>query len=180
MTNPSLIRYGRPWLTTVVAILLLASSLGPATAAQPASADDAANKARQKREKAFMDQLSGTTLTGFFSTIDQKPGAVPNSDSYEITKVTKAGNFFLFHAKFGNLRLPPLPLRVVWAGTKPVITMNKIPIPGLVTFSVHLIIDKKLYAGTWSHGETLGHMWGTIKKTGKKPTKKATGKKTSP
>ena len=179
MTNPSLIRTGRPLRTAILTLLLLALSLGHATAALPQSADDAREKAQQKREKAFMDQISGTTLTGFFSTTDQKPGELPSPDNYEITKVTKAGNFFLFHAKFGDLKLPPLPLRVVWAGTKPVITMNKIPIPGLGTFSVHLIIDKKLYAGTWSHGETIGHMWGTIKKTGKTPAKKAAGKKSS-
>ena len=51
------------------------------------------------------------------------------------------------------------------AGKKPVITMDKITIPGMGTFSTHLLIDGGRYAGTWSHGKTLGHMWGTIKKT---------------
>ncbi len=114
-----------------------------------------------------MEAMSGTTLTGYFSVIGEEKDGPPNSDSYQIAKVTKGGNFFLFHAKFGKAQLPPLPLKVVWAGKKPVITMDKIVIPGFGTFSTHLLIDGNMYAGTWSHGETVGHMWGTIAKTNK-------------
>lgn len=129
----------------------------------------AADNAKQKsRDAAFIKALSGTTLTGFFTIVGAKNDAAPKSDSYQISKVTKGGNFFLFHAKFGKANLPPLPLRVVWAGNKPVITMDKVVIPAMGTFSVHLLIDGDRYAGTWSHGKTVGHMWGMIKKTATK------------
>ena len=134
------------------------------------AADDAAEAKQKAREQAFIKAMSGTTLTGFFSVVGEEKDGPPNADSYEITKVSKGGNFFLFHSKFGQAKLPPLPLKVVWAGKKPVITMDKITIPGMGTFSTHLLIDGGRYAGTWSHGKTLGHMWGTIKKT--KPEKK--------
>jgi len=151
----------RSWLGGLLVLCVLATPLAWA-------AVDEAETKQQARHKAFMDSMSGTTLTGFFSVVGEKKDAAPNEDSYQISKVTRGGNFFLFHAKFGEAKLPPLPLRVVWAGTKPVITMERITIPGFGTFSVHLLIDGNRYAGTWSHGKTLGHMWGTIKKTGQK------------
>ena len=140
-------------------------ALAVLTAPLALAADDAAQAKQKARDQAFMKAMAGTTLTGFFSVVGEEKDGPPNADSYEISKVTKGGNFFLFHSKFGQAKLPPLPLRVVWAGTKPVITMDKITLPGMGTFSVHLLIDGNRYAGTWSHGETLGHMWGTIKKT---------------
>ena len=151
----------RSWLPALLVLCVLATPLA-------FSAVDEAEAKQKARQKAFMDSMTGTTLTGFFSVVGEEKDGPPNEDSYQISKVTKGGNFFLFHAKFGEAKLPPLPLRVVWAGTKPVITMEKIAIPGFGTFSVHLLIDGNRYAGTWSHGETLGHMWGTIKKTEQK------------
>ncbi len=150
----------RSHLPTLLALAVLSAPLALA-------ANDAAEAKQQARDKAFIKAMAGTTLTGFFSVVGEEKDGPPNEDSYQISKVTRGGNFFLFHAKFGQANLPPLPLKVVWAGTKPVITMDKITIPGMGTFSVHLLIDGNRYAGTWSHGKTLGHMWGTIKKTGK-------------
>ncbi len=145
--------------------LTIAVLLGPLALA-------ADNDKQKARHKAFMEALSGTTLTGFFTIVGQKTDGPPKPDSYQISKVTRGGNFFLFHAKFGKAKLPPLPLRVVWAGNKPVITMDKVVIPAMGTFSVHLLIDEERYAGTWSHGKTVGHMWGLIKKTAAKTGEK--------
>ncbi len=151
----------RSWPRVLLVLGVLATPL-------TLSAVEEAESKQQVREKAFIEAMSGTTLTGFFSVVGEDRGAPPNEDSYQISKISKGGNFFLFHAKFGEAKLPPLPLRVVWAGTKPVITMEKIAIPGFGTFSVHLLIDGNRYAGTWSHGKTVGHMWGMIKKTATK------------
>ena len=50
-----------------------------------------------------------------------------------------------------------MPLPVKWVGEIPVITMQNFNIPGLGTFSAHVVIDGKKYAGTWSHGKVGGH-----------------------
>ena len=162
-------------LTVAVLLAALALTARADDKARPKTPKKPSAKTQAEREQAFMEHLSGTTLTGFFSIVGQKDGAPPAPDSYQITKVTKQGNFFMFQARFGETKLPPLPLRVVWARTKPVITMDTITIPLLGTFSVHLLIDGNRYAGTWSHGKTLGHMWGTIARTKvKEKEKKAT------
>ena len=53
-------------------------------------------------------------------------------------------------------------LQVEWAATTPVITLTNAAIPGLGTFSSRVVIYKNKYAGTWSHGEVGGHLFGTI------------------
>ena len=46
----------------------------------------------------------------------------------------------------------------------PVISLDNLTIPGLGTFSAHVVIDGKNYAGTWKHGKAGGHMCGLIEK----------------
>ena len=58
----------------------------------------------------------------------------------------------------------PMPLPVKWAGEIPVISMQNFTIPGLGTFSAHVVIDRGKYAGTWAHGNKGGHLYGTIHK----------------
>jgi hypothetical protein len=57
-----------------------------------------------------------------------------------------------------------MPLPVKWVGDIPVITMDEMNIPGLGTFSAHVVIDGNKYAGTWSHGKVGGHLYGKITK----------------
>jgi len=45
--------------------------------------------------------------------------------------------------------------------------MDNLNLPGLGTFSAHVVIDGGKYAGTWSHGKVGGHLYGTISKMGK-------------
>jgi hypothetical protein len=46
--------------------------------------------------------------------------------------------------------------------------MKDLNIPGLGTFSAHVVIDGDKYAGTWAHGKVGGHLYGTIEKMKKK------------
>ena len=46
----------------------------------------------------------------------------------------------------------------------PVVSLVNLTIPGLGTFSAHVVIDGKKYAGTWKHGKAGGHMFGVIEK----------------
>ena len=63
----------------------------------------------------------------------------------------------------------PVPVQVKWAGKTPVITVDKVSIPGLGTFSARVLLDNDRYAGTWSHDEKGGHLFGEILPADKKP-----------
>jgi hypothetical protein len=43
-----------------------------------------------------------------------------------------------------------------------VITVDSVKIPGLGTFSARVLLDGARYAGTWSHDEKGGHLFGMI------------------
>ena len=46
--------------------------------------------------------------------------------------------------------------------------MQDLSIPGLGTFSAHVVIDGQKYAGTWAHGKVGGHLYGKISKINQK------------
>jgi len=116
----------------------------------------------------FSDAMSGVRMIGRF-TVSGKDDDKLQKDEYVITSASKlpGGDLWLFDTriKYGNhdLRLP-LPVPVKWADQTPVITVDNFTIPGLGTFGARVVIDGNKYAGTWSHGEVGGHMFGEIKK----------------
>jgi hypothetical protein len=115
---------------------------------------------RDALEKQFAERLRESVLVGTYSTTGE---AETKPDRYEIASVAKLqGDVWLFQAKYGDKVLPPLPLRVLWAGDTPVISMNDLTIPALGTFSFRVMIHGDLYAGTWKHDDKGGHMTGTI------------------
>ena len=128
----------------------------------PARADD--DKARfAKLEK----DLSGVKFVGHF-TVDGRdgPGAKEEYTILSVKKIEK-GDLWLFKAriKYGKTDVTlPMPLPVKWVGDKPVIAMNNVKIIGLGTFSAHVVIDGKRYAGTWQHGKVGGHLYGAIER----------------
>ncbi len=113
----------------------------------------------------FEKDMSGVKLVGLF-TIDGREGA-PTKEEYTILSVKKIGkgDLFLFRArvKYGKTDITlPMPLPIKWAGDTPVISMDNLSIPGLGTFSAHVVIDGDKYAGTWKHGKVGGHLFGNI------------------
>jgi hypothetical protein len=58
----------------------------------------------------------------------------------------------------------PIPLEIKWAGDTPVITLTKLAIPGLGTFTSRVVIYEGRYAGTWQHDRVGGHLFGKIEK----------------
>ena len=90
------------------------------------------------------------------------------------------GDFWLFTAriKYGKRDVTlPMPIPVKWAGDTPVISLDNLTLPGLGTFSAHVVIDGDKYAGTWAHGQVGGHMFGTIAKAKPKPVATESPKK---
>ena len=153
-------------------VLLIASlcTLGRTGVVLPAEASAPAKVPPQAELfKKFEQTLSGAVLAGQFTILGKDRGQMP-PEEYTIRRVSKLadGDYWLFQAriKYGDKDVTiPLPLEVKWAGDTPVITLTDLTIPGLGTFSARVVIDSGKYAGTWTHGEVGGHMFGVIKRS---------------
>ena len=117
--------------------------------------------------KSFEKSMKNVRFSGHFTITGRK--MAPSKETYEIQNVQKLGDddlwIFTARVKYGGQDVTlPMPLPVKWLGNIPVITMDKVTLPGLGTFSAHVVIDGDKYAGTWAHGEVGGHLYGTISK----------------
>jgi hypothetical protein len=125
------------------------------------------NSSEKERFSNFEKSMSGVRFNGHFTIVgSDRP---PSLETYEISKVQKFGQedlwIFTARIKYGKKDvILPMPLPVKWLGEIPVITMHNLNIPGLGTFSAHVVIDGGKYSGTWSHGKVGGHLYGTIEK----------------
>ena len=115
----------------------------------------------------FSESMTKVRFKGVFTVDGSK--RPPLEETYEIHSVQKFGEedlwIFTARIKSGNKDVTlPMPLPVKWVGEIPVISMQDFTIPGLGTFSAHVVIDRHKYAGTWAHGNKGGHLYGTISK----------------
>lgn len=165
-------------LTTALCVLPLCVVIGFAptsvaveanqeTKTEKASAPNAEIDARNER---FSKMFSGSVLRGQF-TIDGRPLNQLKQEGYEIVRAKKLpkGDQWSIEAriKYGKYDLVvPVPLDVKWAGNTPVLTLDKITIPGMGTFSARVLLHDDRYAGTWQHDEVGGHMFGKIELKG--------------
>jgi hypothetical protein len=134
---------------------------------------------KAKLYKQLEELLTNAKLTGNF-TITGKELDKLTKEEYTILSATKAdaGEMWLIKAriKYGGKDVTvPMPIEILWAGKTPVITLDKTTIPGLGTFSAHVVLDGGRYAGTWQHDEVGGHLFGTIEKV-KEEDKEKEGK----
>ena len=149
-------------LLVAPAFLVVALGLAPARARAQAPAD----AATAELHAAFTKAMTNVKLVGAF-TVDGAEGDKLQRDEYTITSVTKApkGDTWIVAARirYGDVDLTlPVPVEVKWAGKTPVIVLDGVSIPGLGTFSSHVVIDGTRYAGTWQHDAVGGHMFGRI------------------
>jgi hypothetical protein len=154
-------RVSQRWWYASGAILYLAWSVGLPVRAQ----EDANMKARfELLEKT----LSGSKFSGSFTIAGQGREKL-TSEEYHILQCKKLdeGNQWMITAriKYGEHDVTvPLPLPIEWAGTTPVIALDDFEVPLMGTFDARVLIDldKRKYAGTWSHGDAGGHLFGDI------------------
>lgn len=157
------------------ALSLALLAVGTTAAQEPAKpADDKA--ARDELIKSLEKSLTGARLTGRF-TVKGKEDQAPAPEEYTITSARKLidGDQWMITAriKYGKTdKSFPIPIDIQWAGTTPIMTLDKVTIPGLGTFSTRVVIHDGLYAGTWQHDEVGGHLFGTISRAEDKPADK--------
>jgi hypothetical protein len=117
------------------------------------------------REKKFQAMLSGAKLTGNFTIVGQEAGGL-SQDTYEILKIEKVyrdnWNFSVRMRYGGNDQTFSYAFPISWAGETPMIEMTKMSIPGIGTFSTRVLFFGDRYAGTWTHGDVKGHLFGRI------------------
>ena len=157
------IRWKRVLLIAILCTLSRTGVVLPAETSAPAKTPPQAELFHK-----FEQTMSGAVLAGQFTILGKDRGQMP-PEEYTIRRVSKLadGDYWLFQAriKYGDKDVTlPLPLEVKWAGDTPVITLTDLTIPGLGTFSARVVIDSGKYAGTWTHGEVGGHMFGVIKR----------------
>lgn len=145
-------------------IQLLHAQLPSTQELTPTSARTKESDLQQK----LADYLTSTRWTGQF-TVSGKDGP-PTAEQYEITQAIKAeeGDYWNLVAriKYGekDVTLPLPPIEIKWAGETPVITVDKVTIPGMGTFDARVVIRAGKYAGVWSHDAVGGHLFGKIEK----------------
>ena len=147
----------------------------PASPEAPAESphEDAASKPAPtptERDEEFEKLVKNVRLMGNF-TVDGADETKIQREEYAITGAIKLGNgdywALTSRIKYGDVDLTvPVPVQVKWAGNTPVITVNSVKIPGLGTFSARVLLDGARYAGTWSHDEKGGHLFGVIERDG--------------
>jgi hypothetical protein len=149
-------------LTTLVLLCIGAQSF----------ADEKADRA--KLEKQFAEKLSGSKLVGYWTLWGKE--AKPEPDSYALEKVTKLdGDNWRIEARIQFLKVDvkvPVTVQVKWAGDTPVLSVDKVGIPGVGTYSARVVFHGDHYAATWDGGDHGGHMYGKIVKDAKEPAKK--------
>ncbi len=124
-----------------------------------------------ERYAALEKSLTGVTLVGHFTDSDQ-PAAHLTAERYELESVRHLGKgqwLFQTRIRYGehDIKLP-LTLPIYWAGDTPVITVDKLVIPGLGTFTARVMIFDGHYAGFWSGADHGGHLFGVIEKKAEK------------
>ncbi len=121
-----------------------------------------------ERDDVFRKLVTNVRLSGHFTIVGEDLGNL-RREEYVITGATKLGNGDLWvltsRIKYGDIDLTvPVPIQVRWAGDTPVIALDRVTIPALGTFSARVVLDDGRYAGTWSHDDKGGHLFGVIER----------------
>jgi len=119
----------------------------------------------QKLYDKFKNGLTNTKFVGSFTVTGAEDQKL-REEEYTITKVEKLENDWwkiVARIKYGKHDVTvPMKLEVKWAGTTPVITVDRLVVPGLGTFDARVLLRKDKYAGTWLHNDVGGHLFGKI------------------
>lgn len=133
-----------------------------------APAEQQAADGTAERDERFAAYMTGSKLVGRFTVLGKEDGEMPEEE-YTISKCEKLpeANLFRFTARirYGDTDTElPMDLPVEWAGNTPMISLSNLWIPGLGTFSSRVLIHGDRYAGTWTHGDVGGHLFGVIRR----------------
>jgi len=151
-TMHGLPRLGVVWLLCSI----LGCSSGPAS---PSEAE------REALENEFAESMTNVVLDGSF-TVNRGGETRLRQEKYTIASVSKVGgDIWVFQARiqYGDHDVTvPVPVRLLWAGDTPVVSLTDATIPGLGTFTARVLFYRDSYAGFWQHGAVSGNQFGRI------------------
>jgi hypothetical protein len=128
----------------------------------------------------FTKMMTKVRLIGLF-TIDGKSMKDLNEETYEIRSAKKLPEkdawLMTARIKYGSNDVTlPMILTVKWAGSTPMITLDDFTIPGMGTFSARVVFHDNKYAGTWTHDQVGGHLFGRLEPMPEEEDKKKSDK----
>ena len=161
-------------LRFVVAILVAigtsVASVRLAASAQGKGGSDGQTKA--ELEKTFKEMLTNVVLRGTWQMTTAEglkgkaPLTKPSPERYTIKSISKGldDNWVITaRVQYANRDATlPISVRVVWAGDTPIITLDKLTMPGLGTYSARVMIYNGFYAGAWFGSNYGGVLSGQI------------------
>lgn len=119
------------------------------------------------REAEFERSMRNVVLEGHFTVSGRGDESRLHKERYEIDKVVKiVGDLWTVHARirYGShdVRVP-VPVKVLWAGDTPLISITDATIPGLgEAFTARVAFYRGRYSGMWQHGDVGGNQFGRI------------------
>ncbi|MBI1357659.1 MAG: hypothetical protein GC160_25235 [Acidobacteria bacterium] len=111
--------------------------------------------------------MRNVVLEGFFTVTGKGDDSKLRQERYEVEKAVKvAGDLWTIHARiqYGDHDFTaPVPVRLLWAGDTPVISLTDVELPGAgAAFTARIVFYRDHYSGMWWHGETGGNQFGRI------------------
>ena len=123
---------------------------------------------RAALEAKFKETMASCVFNGRWCLVKNGALGEERREKYSIEGATKSGgDVWLIYARiqYGDKDVKvPVPVQLKWAGDTPVITLDKVSIPGLGTYSARVLVYENTYAGTWSAGDHAGMLHGVIEK----------------
>ena len=152
----------------IESVALFLAALG-ALAGCGAGSPEAAERARLEAE--FAESMRDVVMEGQFTVTGRGDDARTRPERYEIEKaVHVAGDLWTVHARiqYGDRDFTaPVPVRILWAGDTPVLSLTDVSLPGSKgSFTARIVFYRDHYAGMWWHGETGGNQFGRIVRRG--------------
>lgn len=121
-----------------------------------------------EKEKKFKETLTGAVFNGYWRLKQEGKLTEAKKEIYQIsgiTKVTEKGWIVQATIAYGSHNVTvPVPVNVEWADDTPVISVTRLGIPGLGTYSARVLVFDDCYSGVWSGPDYGGLLSGVIEK----------------
>lgn len=144
---------------------LLFGSFLPAQAEEGQPVAKAA-PSKEELEERFRAALKNVTFSGRWCLVKEGKLTEERDEKYTISSAVKLSeDSWAIYARvqYGQRDVTiPVPVQVKWAGETPVITLDKVALPGLGTYSARVVVHEGTYAGTWSGPGVAGLLHGLI------------------
>jgi hypothetical protein len=119
-------------------------------------------------ERKFQETLSNATLAGKWRLVADGKLGEEREETYTLGAVRKlSGDLWVIQARIQyadkDVTLP-VPVRVVWAGDTPVISITDAGLPGLGKYTARVMVYNGLYTGTWFAPDHGGFLTGRVVK----------------